>query len=139
MKLTNEEKCTYCREYGNLPCDECNEKLEAKKAMSKTKYRKVKIEIDIKDHDEVWLIGKSANFIFNPNTRNGEELFDFLSCCEEIPENSQIEKLEAEKKELLEALEKIIVIQDKYFGEQQIHSRLRAFCVQIESLIQKHQ
>ena len=23
MKLTNEEKCTYCREYGNLPCDEC--------------------------------------------------------------------------------------------------------------------
>ena len=35
MKLTNEEKCTYCREYGNLPCDECNKKLEAKKAMSK--------------------------------------------------------------------------------------------------------
>ena len=35
MKLTNEEKCTYCREYGNLPCDVCNKKLEAKKAMSK--------------------------------------------------------------------------------------------------------
>ena len=35
MKLTNEEKCTYCREYGNLPCDECNKKLEAKKSMSK--------------------------------------------------------------------------------------------------------
>ena len=35
MKLTNEEKCVYCREYGNLPCDECNKKLEAKKAMSK--------------------------------------------------------------------------------------------------------
>ena len=58
---------------------------------------------------------------------------------EEIPDNSQqIEKLEAEKKELLEALEKVIVIQDKYFGEQEIHSRLRAFCVQIESLIKKH-
>ena len=26
MKLENEEKCTYCREYGNLPCDECNKK-----------------------------------------------------------------------------------------------------------------
>lgn len=35
MELTNEEKCIYCREYGNLPCDECNKKLEAKKSMSK--------------------------------------------------------------------------------------------------------
>ena len=35
MKLENEEKCTYCREYGNLPCEKCNKKLEAKKAMSK--------------------------------------------------------------------------------------------------------
>lgn len=33
--MENNEKCTYCREYGNLPCDECNKKLEAKKAMSK--------------------------------------------------------------------------------------------------------
>lgn len=58
---------------------------------------------------------------------------------EEIADNyNQIEKLEAEKKELLEALQKIIIIQDKYFGEQQIHSRLRAFCVQIESLLKKH-
>ena len=44
MELENEEKCTYCREYGNLPCDECNNKLEAKKAMSKTKFTKVAIE-----------------------------------------------------------------------------------------------
>ena len=35
MKLENEEKCTYCREYGNLPCEECNKKLEENKAMSK--------------------------------------------------------------------------------------------------------
>ena len=38
MELENEEKCTYCREYGNLPCDECEKKLEEKKAMDKTKY-----------------------------------------------------------------------------------------------------
>ena len=38
MELENEEKCTYCREYGNLPCDECNKKLEEKKAMDKEKY-----------------------------------------------------------------------------------------------------
>ena len=72
-----------------------------------TQYRKLQFEINAKDHDEIWLIGKSANFIFNPNTRNGEELFDFLSCCEEIPDNShQIQKLEADKAELLEALVK---------------------------------
>lgn len=35
MELTNEEKCTYCRGYGNLPCDECNKKLEEKNAMNK--------------------------------------------------------------------------------------------------------
>ena len=35
MELENEEKCTYCREYGNLPCDECEKKLEEKKAMNK--------------------------------------------------------------------------------------------------------
>ena len=73
-----------------------------------TLYRKVTFEINDKNHDEIWLIGKSANFIFNPNTRNGEELFDFLSGCEETSDTShQIEKLEAEKKELLEALEKV--------------------------------
>lgn len=43
MKLTNEEKCTYCREYGNLPCEECDKKLEAKKSMSKTKFTKVAV------------------------------------------------------------------------------------------------
>ena len=37
MKLTNEEKCVYCREYGNLPCDECNKKLEAKKLFDDAK------------------------------------------------------------------------------------------------------
>lgn len=63
-----------------------------------TLYRKVTFEINDKNHDEIWLIGKSANFIFNPNTRNGEELFDFLSGCEETSDNShQIEKLEADK------------------------------------------
>lgn len=33
MKLTNEEKCTYCREYGNLPCDKCNKKSTNKLIM----------------------------------------------------------------------------------------------------------
>ena len=63
-----------------------------------TIYRKVQFEINCKDHDETWLIGKSANFIFNPNTRNGEELSDFLAGCEEITDTShKIENLEADK------------------------------------------
>ena len=45
MKLTNEEKCVYCREYGNLPCEECDKKLEAKKAMSKTNREDEMIEM----------------------------------------------------------------------------------------------
>ena len=98
--------------------------------------KKVQIEINIKDHDETWLIGKSANFIFNPNTRNGEELFDFLSCCEEISEtiksdnSNQLEKLEAEKAELLEALGEIL--EGKKDGRTYISTD------EIESLIQKH-
>ena len=97
-----------------------------------TLYRKVQFEINNKDHDKTWLIGKSANFIFNPNTRNGEELFDFLSCCEEIPDNSlQLEKLEAEKKELLEALEKCN-------NELYFYSGQTDFVKENQSLIQKH-
>ena len=109
-----------------------------------TQYRKVQFEINCKDHDETWLIGKSANFIFNPNTRNGEELTDFLSGCEEIPDNSnQIEKLEAEKAELLEALEKISkVTNEGYMTDhtdfQVWESELKQVHNEIKSLIQKH-
>ena len=68
-----------------------------------TLYRKVTFEIEQQDNYKTVLIGKNANFIFNPNTRNGEELTDFLSGCEEITDTShQIEKLEADKAELLE-------------------------------------
>lgn len=106
-----------------------------------TLYRKVQFEINKKDHDEIVLIGKSADFTFNPNTRNGEELFDFLSCCEEIPETiksdntetlanalQQIQKLEADKAELLEALESVKPAL-RYFPEK---------LNEIKSLIQKH-
>lgn len=27
-RLEEKEKCTYCREYGNLPCEECDKKIE---------------------------------------------------------------------------------------------------------------
>lgn len=100
-----------------------------------TKNKKVQIEINIKDHDEVWLIGKSANFVFNPNTKNGEELSDFLSQCEEITDTShQLEKLEAEKKELLGMLKSIK--EDYYNGS--INQFLINNIDEIESLIQKH-
>ena len=104
-----------------------------KKSDHNTLYRKVTFEINDKNHDETWLIGKSANFIFNPNTRNGEELSDFLAGCEEITDNShQIEKLEAEKKELLEALG-ISLRLNKAFGANSEWIEVQ----EIESLIQK--
>jgi hypothetical protein len=53
MKLTNEEKCIYCREYGNLPCDECNKKLEAKKAMSK-RLEEIALEYGLCNCDEAY-------------------------------------------------------------------------------------
>ena len=103
-----------------------------------TLYRKVTFEINDKDHDEIWLIGKSANFIFNPNTRNGEELSDFLAGCEEITDNShQIEKLEAEKKEILEALERSN-LQIKYLHEKFIETGSgNSILSKNQSLIQK--
>ena len=68
-----------------------------------TLYRKVTFEIEQQDHCKTVLIGKNANFIFNPNTRNGEELSDFLSGCEEIHDPTSL--LQADKAELLEALD----------------------------------
>ena len=102
-----------------------------KKYDHNTLYRKVQFEINCKDHDETWLIGKSANFIFNPNTRNGEEISDFIAGCEETSDAShQIEKLEAEKKELLESLEKVKEWGSVFGIEYSIYD-------EIESLIQK--
>lgn len=70
-----------------------------------TIYRKVTFEIEQQDHCKTVLIGKNANFIFNPNTRNGEELSDFLSGCEEIPDPTA--QLKADKEELLEMLKEL--------------------------------
>ena len=106
----------------------------------------ITLKINHKDHSEVELINpKGEKFIFNPNIHEG--FADFLHCAETIKSDNtetlanalhEIEKLEADKAQLVEMMEKVIVIQDKYFGEQEIHNRLRALCVQIESLIQKH-
>ena len=111
-----------------------------------TLYRKVTFEINDKNHDEILLIGKSANFIFNPNTRNGEELSDFLAGCEEITDTShQIEKLEAEKKEILEALDNSLKVIEWYMEntmpESDNHTDFFNIGMnqrsEIESLIQK--
>ena len=127
---TPEEKCTmnYCDENGcqnrkrNLvepkkskaatfilgQIDKAIEKSNLEQQIEKTEtlYRKVTFEIEQQDNYKTVLIGKNANFIFNPNTRNGEELTDFLSGCEEIPDPTT--QLKADKVELLEALENIV-------------------------------
>ena len=73
MKLTNEEKCTYCREYGNLPCDECNEKLEAKKPMSK-RLEEIKNEYAESKGWDNW-----SDFIGCVQITRREEHFDKVS------------------------------------------------------------
>lgn len=98
----------------------------------KTKYKKFSFEIDDQDPDLTTLIGKNANFVFNPNTKNGEELTDFLSGCKEITDNlRQIQTLEADKAELLEALE---------YANRMLKNSKDAMYDEnyIESLIQKH-
>lgn len=102
-----------------------------------TLYRKVQFEINDKDHDEIWLIGKSANFIFNPNTRNGEELSDFLSGCKTIEseKESNLEKLKADKEELLEALKKA---QNELSQFKSAFGQGSELIHEIDSLIQKH-
>lgn len=69
----------------------------------------IKFEIENKDHDVTMLIGKNSIFTFNPNTRNGEELSDFLSGCEEVPDNeTDLRKENEEIKSMLEKLYKTI-------------------------------
>lgn len=116
-----------------------------------TLYRKVQFEINCKDHDETWLIGKSANFIFNPNTRSGEELSDFLAGCEEIPDPTA--QLQADKAELLELRSTIEEFRDKAnqsadnlhkrglqssgMCSQAMETAYNLCLIEIESLIQK--
>ena len=63
MELTNEEKCTYCREYGNLPCDECEKKLEEKKAMDKTKYFIDLSKLSEEQIENIYNTAKETGFI----------------------------------------------------------------------------
>ena len=98
-----------------------------------TLYRKVTFEINDKNHDKIWLIGKSANFIFNPNTRNGEELSDFLAGCEEVPDNTS--QLKADKAELLELMTEM---KESFDHKAWVTGmELKSFSSRIESLIQK--
>lgn len=86
-------------------------------------------EIEAQDHNGTILIGKNANFIFNPNTKNGEELSDFLSGCEEISDSTA--KLQADKEELLEALEKATDLLEVGYPDISVVKESK-------SLIQKH-
>lgn len=152
---TPEEKCTmnYCDENGcqnrkrNLvkpkkskaatfilcQIDKAIEKSNLEQQIEKTEtlYRKVTFEIEQQDNYKTVLIGKNANFIFNPNTRNGEELSDFLSGCEEIPNPTA--QLQADKAELVSYLEHVLFYVFWNGGNLNLKDKER-----IESLIQKH-
>lgn len=101
-----------------------------------TLYKKVAFDIKYKDHEQTILVGKHATFKFNPNTRNGEELSDFLSGCEEIPDPTA--QLKADKVELLQALENSN-LQIKYLHEKFKETGSgNSILSKNKSLIQKH-
>jgi hypothetical protein len=90
-------------------------------------YRKVTFEIDEQDHNRTVLVGKNANFIFNPNTKNGEELTDFLSGCED-----GTAQLKADKEELVSFLENLS--HNVFWKGRTLDSRDK---LKIKTLIQK--
>ena len=46
MKLTNEEKCTYCREYGNLPCDACKSNNRIKPVTMEKQLKETELRLN---------------------------------------------------------------------------------------------
>lgn len=146
MELTNEEKCTYCREYGNLPCDECNKKLEEMKSskskpMNKTKYIKVDVSERL-PQVEKWfhVIGEDGNVDLCPFRFN--EFFATDTICqrevkywlEEIPdrEDEMIEmlrKIEDKLNDFHNDLAKSVI-------DMEVYNQLSSDLLKIKSLLQ---
>lgn len=155
MELTNEEKCTYCREYGNLPCDECNKKLEEKKAMNKympfinipnvemksskskpmnkTKYRKVEVSERL-PQVEKWfhVIGEDGNVDLCPFRFNEFFATDTIGqrevkyWLEEIPDREE---------EMIEML-KLALNRLENTTEYEVVDFYKEDCEKIKSLLQ---
>jgi len=66
----------------------------------------INIQIQIIDHDLIMLHGKKSIFSFDPNTKHGEELYDFILGCKD--------EIQSVNTELLEALEELMRVYDKY-------------------------
>lgn len=108
-----------------------------------TLYRKVKVNERLPETEGIYHCIFSDGHVFTiPYLKEYSFHEEFTDCSvithwlEEIPDNShQIEKLEADKAELLEALEKV---------KNELNQFKEAFCQgsgltsEIESLIQKH-
>ena len=137
MELTNEEKCTYCREYGNLPCDECNKKLEAKKAISKTKFTKVAVEERLPENNGRYLcrIKGYSNFEYY-SFINGEfqTSFEVEEWLEESPEREDemiemLRKIEDKLNDFHNDLAKSVI-------DMEVYNQLSSDLLKIKSLLQ---
>lgn len=108
--MSNEDKCIYCREYGNLPCEECEKK--AKEKISNTKFIKVgvtdRMPIPFKDVRIITDLDEWGNGYCSENNNWWlHSKFDgkVTHWLEEVPdrESELIEMLERAKQELLTA------------------------------------
>ena len=142
MKLENEEKCTYCREYGNLPCDECNKKLEEKKAMSKTKFTKVSVEERLPeeiDTNTVFLTKEGNVRIFY----NKKYLKDYEPNYEEDEPEYFLEESPDREDEMIEMLRKIEDKLNDFHNDlaksvidMEVYNQLSSDLLKIKSLLQ---
>ena len=146
-------KNTYCREYGNLPCDECNKKLEEKKAMSKympfinipnvemksskskpmnkTKFTKVAVEnsAQFEDNKSYYFItewGEITKDVFISAVDFTEYSYRYKHFLEESPDR------EDEMREMLEDTNEHLKLIKQYYLSPELNQRIK----KIDSLLQ---
>jgi len=102
MELNNKDKCTYCREYGNLPCDECDKKAKAMEQPKK--YIKVAVSERLPELDKritvIWESGESCSAVVQEN----DYWYSFEMECECDTPDFWLEEVPDRESELIEML-----------------------------------
>lgn len=118
-------KCTYCREYGNLPCEECDKKNKENLTMEKTKFIRVAVEERLPTEPGEY------------NTEVGTVLFSqkmksFLSYQGDVIQIDWfLEEIPDREDEMLQMLEKIY--ESKLIGGSTIEPDLKSLIQSVKS------
>lgn len=101
-------KCTYCREYGNLPCEECDKKNKENLTMEKTKFIRVAVKHRSPEKGKDVIVissnGKSGTCYFLAGLWHGQKYGEPKYWLEEIPdiEDEMLQMLEECKNTLMD-------------------------------------